>query len=151
MDINSVEQLKEILYLIEISNKLIKGNYQKIKMNYRIYLNNKGLDIIDKQNGLYKFECISSLFTLLNNCELFCLKYKSKTTLFICGKEIIIEKYSTSIIPLNKYKIKFLNLNNVMNQKYFLCKSTCFSCNKTPEERERNLDSITIYYDIKMP
>ena len=62
----------------------------------------------------------------------------------------INEKYSTSIIPLNEYEIKFLNLNNVMNQKYFTCKSAVFHVIKL-QKRERNLDYITIYYDIKIP
>ena len=148
---NELKNHKEILYLIDISEKLLSGNFQQIKMDYWIYLNNNDLDIIDNRKGLYKFGCISSLFTLLNNCNLFSIHYKSKTTCYVCSKEIINNNYYSPLIPLNKYEIKYKNLNNVINQKFFPCKTTCFTCNKTPEEREKNMDSIINYYEIIFP
>ena len=130
---------------------MLKGNYQKLKMEYWLYLNKNGLDIIDNDNGLYKFGCISSLFALFNNCGIFCIKYKTKTVCYICGKEITKENFASPLISLTEYEIKFHNLNNVMKHKYFPCKTTCHNCNKTAEEREKNLDSVTTYYDMKMP
>ena len=105
-------------------------------MDYWIYLNNNDFDIIDNEKGLYKFGYISSLFTLFNKCNLFFIHYKRKTICFICGKELTNVIYSSKLIPLNEFEIKFQNLNNIKKQKFFPCKTTCFSCNKTSEERE---------------
>ena len=136
---------------MNLLDKILKGNYQKLKMDYWLYLNNNGLDIIDNNKGLYKFGCISSLFNLFNNCEIFCIKYKTKTVCYICGTEIITENFASPLISLIEYEIKFHNLNNVLRQKYFPCKTTCHTCNKTSKERETNLDSVTTYYDMKLP
>ena len=151
IDINEIYQNKELSYLMRLSEEMLKGNYQKLKMDYWLYLNKNGLDIIDNNKGLYKFGCISSLFALFNNCEIFCIKYKKKTACYICGKEIIKENFASPLISLTEYEIKFHNLNNALNQKYFPCKTTCHNCNKTSKERETNLDSVTTYYDMKMP
>ena len=89
-------------------------------MDFWIYLNNNGLDIIDNKKGLFKFGFILSLFTL------FCLYYKSITTYFICGTEIINNKYTSEVIPINEYQIKYQNLINVIKQKFIPCKNYLF-------------------------
>ena len=133
---------------MKLSDNTLKGNYQKLKMEYWLYLNKNGLDIIDNNNGLYKFGCISSLFALFNNCGIFCIKYKTKNVCYICRKEITKENFASPLISLTEYEIKFHNLNNFMKHKNFPCKNTCHNCNKTAEEREKNLDSITTYFLI---
>ena len=38
-----------------------------------------------------------------------------------------------------------------MKQKYFPYKTTCHNCEKTAKQRETNLDSVTTYYEMKLP
>ena len=78
-------------------------------------------------------------------------RYKTKTVCYICGKEIIKENFASHLISLPEYEIKFHNLNNLMKQKYFPYKTTCHKCDKTAKQRETNLDSVTTYYEMKLP
>ena len=43
---------------MNLLDKILKGNYQKLKMDYWLYLNKNELDIMDNDKGLYKFGCI---------------------------------------------------------------------------------------------
>ena len=42
LDLNEIFQNKELSYLMTLSDKMLNGNYQKLKMDYWIYLNKNG-------------------------------------------------------------------------------------------------------------
>lgn len=82
--------------------------------------------------------------SLSNNCDIFNLKYKSKTTCFRCCEETIKDNFSTVLITINEYEIKFKNLNNILNSIY-LVKQNVFLEIKILKKEKKKIDSTTYF------